>query len=345
MARPSLRGDVARVLAALVLAAAALTASLAAAADFSARDVLPLGAAVEGVDLGGLHVDPARERLLREIADPLLRPVTVRAGDVERTLEPADFLSLDIDGMLERALRPNRSLTLAGRVRAALTGTRVGGEVPVLKSADPEGLARWVAALAEDVDAPARDATLTVEGVAVRITPSVTGRHTEREEAAEVLAAALMDGRKSVELPVAPVEPEVREDSFGRTVVVCLSERKLYLYDADELEKSYRIAIGAQGYSTPKGWYRIVQKRYMPTWSNPGSAWARGMPRTIPPGPGNPLGTRALNLDAPGIRIHGTSNNASIGTAASHGCLRMHRWDIEELYERVEVGTRVVIVP
>jgi lipoprotein-anchoring transpeptidase ErfK/SrfK len=68
------------------------------------------------------------------------------------------------------------------------------------------------------------------------------------------------------------------------------------------------------------------------------------MPATIGPGPNNPLGTRALNLNASGIRIHGTTANSSIGTAASHGCMRMHRWDIEDLYDRVEVGTPVLIV-
>jgi lipoprotein-anchoring transpeptidase ErfK/SrfK len=68
------------------------------------------------------------------------------------------------------------------------------------------------------------------------------------------------------------------------------------------------------------------------------------MPPYIPPGPGNPLGTRALNLSAPGIRIHGTIKNYSIGTAASHGCMRMHMWDVEDLYPRVKVGTRVIIV-
>jgi len=88
-----------------------------------------------------------------------------------------------------------------------------------------------------------------------------------------------------------------------------------------------------------------VQKRYRPTWSNPApNGWGKGMPASIPPGPSNPLGTRALNLNASGIRIHGTNKDGSIGRAASHGCMRMHRWDIEDLYERVEVGTPVLIV-
>jgi L,D-transpeptidase ErfK/SrfK len=81
----------------------------------------------------------------------------------------------------------------------------------------------------------------------------------------------------------------------------------------------------------------------MPSWGNPGSAWAANMPAYIPPGPSNPLGTRALNLNASGIRIHGTTSDWSIGRAASHGCMRMHRWDVEELFDRVEIGTPVLI--
>jgi L,D-transpeptidase ErfK/SrfK len=69
------------------------------------------------------------------------------------------------------------------------------------------------------------------------------------------------------------------------------------------------------------------------------------MPAYIPPGPNNPLGTRALYLNTSGIRIHGTSKRSSIGTAASHGCMRMLREDVEALYPLVPVGTKIHIVP
>ena len=73
------------------------------------------------------------------------------------------------------------------------------------------------------------------------------------------------------------------------------------------------------------------------------TGWGAGEPATIPPGPGNPLGTRALYLNAPGIRIHGTYDTASVGTYASHGCIRMTISDSEDLYPRVPVGTTVLI--
>jgi lipoprotein-anchoring transpeptidase ErfK/SrfK len=89
-----------------------------------------------------------------------------------------------------------------------------------------------------------------------------------------------------------------------------------------------------------------VNKQENPTWYNPAiDTWGADLPPVIAPGPGNPLGTRALYLNAPGIRIHGTYSSSSIGTYASHGCIRMLISDSEDLYPRVPMGTRVIIKP
>ena len=87
----------------------------------------------------------------------------------------------------------------------------------------------------------------------------------------------------------------------------------------------------------------MVQKQVDPTWLPPNSPWAKGL-GPIPPGPGNPLGTRWIGTSAPAVGIHGTPADYSIGTAASHGCIRMHIPDVEKLYDQVEVGTEVDIV-
>jgi lipoprotein-anchoring transpeptidase ErfK/SrfK len=112
------------------------------------------------------------------------------------------------------------------------------------------------------------------------------------------------------------------------------------------VEKQYRVATAAPGYTTPVGMWRVIDKKENPTWYNPAlDSWGADLPPVIAPGPSNPLGTRALYLNSPGIRIHGTSNSASIGTYASHGCIRMLISDSEELYPLVPVGTRVIIMP
>lgn len=140
------------------------------------------------------------------------------------------------------------------------------------------------------------------------------------------------------------IPPKVKTEDLPKTIVISRSKKTLDLYDRNgNIEKSYRVAVGTSAHPTPAGDWRITLKRYAPTWVNPGSAWAKGMPSSIPPGPGNPLGPRALNLNADGIRIHGTYEYNSIGTAASHGCIRMMPKDVIELYDLVEVGTLVYI--
>lgn len=126
-------------------------------------------------------------------------------------------------------------------------------------------------------------------------------------------------------------------------IEISRSKRELFLYKLGKIVKTYRVAVGKPGRSTPSGSFRIINKRYNPTWVNPGSAWAKDMPNRIPPGPDNPLGTRAMDLSVDLIRIHGTPNSASIGRAASNGCIRMYKWQAEELYTKVKVGTPVII--
>jgi lipoprotein-anchoring transpeptidase ErfK/SrfK len=127
-------------------------------------------------------------------------------------------------------------------------------------------------------------------------------------------------------------------------VHIDISERKLYLYGGDDkLIKTYGVAVGMAAHPTPVGVFRIISKQKNPTWNPPDSAWAAGM-GPVPPGPGNPLGTRWMGINSPGIGMHGTPAPSSIGTAASHGCIRMRIPDAEDLFDRVFVGTPVEIV-
>lgn len=119
------------------------------------------------------------------------------------------------------------------------------------------------------------------------------------------------------------------------------STRELFLMDGPSLLKRYRIAVGTSDHPTPLGNWRITAKKKDPTWYNPNQPWSEDMPPFIGPGADNPLGTRALYLNASGIRIHGTYLRNSIGRAASHGCIRMYREDSEEIFELVPVGTIV----
>jgi hypothetical protein len=132
--------------------------------------------------------------------------------------------------------------------------------------------------------------------------------------------------------------------ALGGRVVVDLSDLTLRLFRADELVKTYRVATGQSKYPTPTGTYAVVRMIVDPTWFPPDSEWAKDA-KPIPPGIENPLGTRWIGTSAPAVGIHGTPDDASIGTYASHGCIRMHIPDVEDLYGRVAIGMTVVIQP
>lgn len=127
-------------------------------------------------------------------------------------------------------------------------------------------------------------------------------------------------------------------------IVVDLGDLQLYLYRDGQLVKSYPVAVGQPKYPTPTGSYVVTSMQMNPTWLPPDSDWAKDA-KPIPPGIDNPLGTRWIGTSAPGVGIHGTPDDSSIGTYASHGCIRMHIYDVEDLYSRVVIGLPVIIRP
>lgn len=126
-------------------------------------------------------------------------------------------------------------------------------------------------------------------------------------------------------------------------LIIDLGKKTLDLRRERRSVKSYGIAIGMEAFPTPQGEWTVIRKKKEPTWYNPKRDWSKDMPDKIGPGAGNPLGTRALYLNAHGIRIHGTYQSLSIGQAASHGCIRMTISDSEKLYDQVPVGAPVKI--
>lgn len=313
--------------------------------DFGARTVVPAGVTFAGVDLSGLPAEEARAQIETALDGAWMQPVTVSFGERTFELDPRDSLEADIDAMLESAFRPKVSATVAERSYRRVTEAPVSHDVEPMLDVEGGSVAAWVDQVASRVDTPPVSASIAIVEGAIETQTAVPGVEVDRAGAATAIVEALLNGTKQVELPTRSIEPTVTDADLGKTIVVDISERKLTLYNGMSVEKRYGVAVGTGGFPTPKGTFKITLKRYRPTWSNPApNGWGAGMPASIPPGPNNPLGTRALNLNAPGIRIHGTNKDYSIGRAASHGCMRMHRWDIEELYELVEVGTPVLIV-
>lgn len=351
MKAPTVTQRVIAILTATMLLALSGSMAFATALDYRQRGIVPTGVSVNGTDLSGMTEAQARDAIAEAVTAPLMRAVPVAVDGRTFLFDPRGAVTVDADAMIAEAYAPRRTAAFIARVRHAITGEALSVRVAPAYSVDSQMLAQWLQGTARTVNRRAVDATLTIEDSRVKITPEVPGVRVDLPGSARALRAAfdsdaaLGDAERLVTLPTHSLPASVTTTAFKQTIVVDISQRKVRLFAGARLVKTYPCAVGTPSFPTPKGHFEVVQKRYMPTWVNPGSGWAKDMPPSIPPGPGNPLGTRAINLSASGIRFHGTTKTWSVGTAASHGCMRMLRHDIEDLYDRVKVGTQVYIVP
>ncbi|BDA75614.1 ErfK/YbiS/YcfS/YnhG family protein [Calothrix sp. PCC 7716] len=143
-------------------------------------------------------------------------------------------------------------------------------------------------------------------------------------------------------IPLAKTYANVSQPSHIHKLEVNLSRRRVNVYRGGNLIKSYPIAVGRPNWETPTGNFQVLQLLQKPKWINPMTG------KSIPGGtPGNPLGKYWIGFWTDGrnwVGFHGTPNPETVGTAASHGCLRMYNKDIEELFKVVSLGTPVTVV-
>ena len=251
---------------------------------------------------------------------------------------------------------------LVGRERLAVPAARLGA-VPYLGPAVARALAAkpgaivpltialhgapgraWIRRLAKGFDRKPVDATVHLRNLRPVVSQSRVGRRLRQAPALRAIFAALNANRRApLRLPVKGLAPRMSSASFGPVIVIRRGSNHLYLYRGMRYVRRFGVATGQASYPTPLGRWQIVVKARNPWWFPPNSPWAEGK-QPVPPGPGNPLGTRWMGLSSPGVGIHGTPDAASIGYSASHGCIRMYIPDAEWLFNHVEVGTPVFVV-
>jgi lipoprotein-anchoring transpeptidase ErfK/SrfK len=310
----------------VVLVFAAAIACAAAPAGDRAGKPIARGVRVGDVVLGGLSSQPARERVRRDLTKPLFFRVGAQTVRV-----PAGRFQLDAD--VDRA------------VRTAL-GAQPGASIRLRVQLDRHAVDRTVATLARRFYRPARDATVSGLDASLRpvFGPSAPGRKLDRRAARREIRHVLASGtREDIRLAFLRVRPSVTVRDLGSVIVIRRSSNTLTLFNGRNVVRIFRVATGQAIYPTPLGQFEIVDKQYNPWWYPPPSPWATGL-KPVPPGPGNPLGTRWMGLSAPGVGMHGTPDAASIGYSASHGCIRMYVPDAEWLFDHVDIGTPVFIV-
>lgn len=338
------------IIVAVVVAVLLVGAVGAFAIDRSQRDTIAEGVTVAGVEVGGLKAPAARAKLEATVRDALRTPVVVTFERRRFPLAPRKAgLEADLDAMVAQALARSRDGSLFARVGRAVTGGELDADVEPQVTFDGAAVDRFVARVAAQLDRPPKDAEIAFSGSSLGEVEGQAGITLQRRRLRRAVARELrtVGGDRTVPAFVRRVEPRVTTAQLAKrypvVITVDRASFKLHLWKNLRLAKSYTVAIGAIGLDTPAGLYAIQNKVVDPTWSVPNSAWAGDLAgQSIPPGPSNPLKARWMGI-FDGAGIHGTDAVYSLGTAASHGCVRMAVPDVVELYDETPVGAPIYI--
>jgi len=305
-----------------VLVVAALAPALRG--DAAPPVLIAPGVTLGGVPVGGMSKEQAQTALRPAFA----RPIRLVYGDRRWRLQPSRF----------------GAKAAIARGAAAALRARTGAAVELASRVDVREVRRFVRALDKRVSFPATDAELTgLKRLVPQFSKDKPGIQLLRALTTQRIVRALQSPtRRRIRAAVKIVEPERTLANFGPVIVIRRGANELRYYQGAKLVRAFGVATGQAVYPTPTGIFSVVDMQYNPWWRPPDSPWAEGL-KPIPPGPGNPLGTRWMGLSAPGVGIHGTPDDASIGYSASHGCIRMHIPDAEWLFHHVSIGTPVVI--
>jgi lipoprotein-anchoring transpeptidase ErfK/SrfK len=287
--------------------------------------LIPDGVTIAGIPVGGMTGEQA-SFLVQSAFD---EPLRLRHGSHRWTVRP-DLIGATarVDTAIEEAF-------------ATLPGSSVELEVAI-KAGE---LRDYAKSLSTAFSRPAKNARLRLVKLKPRISEAKLGFDVSEWKMVSALSRALREGQRApIALEGKTIKPEVTSRSFSRVIVIRRESKRLYLYRGEDFWRKFGVATGQPSYPTPTGRFSIAVMWKNPWWYPPPSPWAEDE-EPVPPGPGNPLGTRWMGLTAPYVGIHGTPDSASIGYSASHGCIRMLISDAEWLFDHVGVGTTVFIVP
>src|SRR4051794_22231189 len=342
----------AAIVAAVVVVVLAAAATAASIYDHGRRDVLARGLKVDGVPVGGLETDAARERLVTRLVRPLHRTLQISASGHTFHLPAGQArVRVDVDGALRRAHQASREGWLGARVWRELTGGRVDRNLDLPVQASRHAVTRVVHRIARDVDRKPVDADVTPHAGGLDTKSSHTGRQLAASRLRRQLLTALKDPTRPalIAAPVRTLEPKTTmkelKSKYKAYIIIDRAGHVLRFYQHLELSRTYPIAVGKAGLEPPAGLYDIQWKEVNPPWRVPNSAWAGDLAgKVIPPGPDDPIKARWMAFNG-GAGIHGIdpSEYGSSGPDATPGCVRMRCPDGVELYDNSPVHCPVSV--
>lgn len=304
------------------------------------------GTTVAGVDVGGMDRDEALAAVRDAVRPELRRTIEVEWGERTWNVTPERIGAYTTAGRaVDAALAASEETSFFQKMRMRVLGHELEHTGDVALRYPTKGARAYLEGIASSLNREAQNAELDYSTGWVKFVDAKEGRRVDVAASHKAFMKAMRSGSDAAELKVKVTKPEKTTEDFDQVLLVRIGENKLYLYEDQKITHEWTVATGQPEYMTPTGLYEVELKRYMPTWVNPApDTWGASMPDMIPPGPGNPLGLRAINWTAPAIRFHGTSATYSLGYNASHGCVRMANEDVIQLYDMIEVGTPIVSV-
>lgn len=318
--------------------------------DLSRENLIVGGTTVEGVDVGDMTPPAAAIRLGQHLSGSLVRPVVVSAAGRQFVLDPAQSqIRPEVASMSQSSFERSRGSNFVSRSIQNVFGFGHSVSEPARISYSPQAVAATVATVSQQVDHPARDASVTANGDSLVTVPQADGLVVNAPELSQAIVAQLENPGpdRTVVAPMTVEKPHVTVDQLPALnpayIIVDRSRFKLLFFKNLQLAKTYPIAVGMQGLETPGGLHHVEDKQVNPSWHVPDSAWAGGLAgQVIPPGPQDPIKARWMGI-GDGDGIHGTDETGSIGTAGSHGCIRMEISDVIDLYSQVPVNSPVYV--
>ena len=347
---PSLVRSRSFIAVAVLLAVLAGAVAAVAVFDSRAKRHIADGVSVGGVDVSGLSPAQARARLHRALLAPLDAPVIVHHDRASWRMTAAQaHISADIAGMVNAAMDRSRSGSIFSRAWREATGGRVAAQLPAQVSFSHDAVHSLVSRVEQKVNRAPQDASVNFSGDGVSKVPGRTGLAVKAQTLEDQIlhAVARPGAPRTFVARTVKLKPKVTSgqlaDKYPSVIIVNRGAFRLSLYKHLKLARTYPIAVGRQGLETPAGLYDVQGMQVNPSWHVPNSSWAGSLAgRTIPPGPDDPIKARWIGFNG-GAGIHGTAEDSSIGTAASHGCIRMHIPDVIDLYKQVSVGAPVYV--
>jgi hypothetical protein len=339
-----------QIAAAIAVGVAVFAAAGAYAYDNSQKDKIADGVTIAGVDVGGLDSEEAATAVRHHLLAPLHHPLRVSLGNESWAL-PGKKLKVraNVAGAVEEALEESREGGLPSRLVRYVTGGEVDKQVSAQITYSQPAVNRFVRRVASAVDREAKNASVKPSGDSLEVVEGENGRKLRDVRLSRELEHAVLDAGAphTVRAHVHTTQPEVTKSEvaaeYPSYLTLDRSTFTLRLWKHLKLAKSYTVAVGQEGLETPAGLYHIQEKEENPSWHVPNSAWAGSLAgQVIPPGPEDPIKARWMGIFE-GAGIHGTEELESLGSAASHGCVRMSIPDVIELYPQVEVGTPIYI--